>query len=271
MAVINGQVELVKEFLSNSLSKSKVDFKRIEVTETKHSLLFLLILHCPGIHPRSLLQRTDTIQEAINSTDSKGNTVLMALAIKDSRTTIRRILLNKTATCILDFSITNIYGKNLLHLLVQNNDTHSINMLLNVLKDPREIINCIDCSQASPLTIAYSRGFHQVADCIANHPIQKSLVDWSLKDNKGRSLSEQAEEAKKKICIKKNIKLDFVQVNHKATKRNFPKGGKVEVKEKQAKVDQSKVPPISIHTNGTTNSRHMTDDVEMEETSEELS
>ena len=124
MAVINGQTEIVKEILGSCATSSLVDLEQVVLPETKQTLLSLLLLHCPGIRPRIVLSRSSVTPIAVSAVDSEGNTVLMALAARDSRETVRRLLISQAAAEIhaFDLSAKNIQGKNLLHLLVQKDD-----------------------------------------------------------------------------------------------------------------------------------------------------
>ena len=256
MAVVNTQTKLVKEYLSNIVSKTEVDLGKEELPG--QSLFSLLILNCPDVSPGLLLQRKDATEKLLNSVDNQGNTILMALAARDSRETLRRIFLCRSVSqSPFDFCKTNVQGQNLLHLLVQNNDKHSVQMLLNLVNNGKEILNCLDKSQESPLMVAYAKGFYAVADSLVNHPKTKSHLDWTLRDKRGRTLSSQAEEAKKKRLEVKEPGLNYVKVKHKATKRNFPKEDtNKEVKEKQAKTSNG-TPTTekddSIKTNGIQN------------------
>merc|ERR1712013_708482 len=130
-------------------------------------------------------------------------------------------------------------------------------MLLNLVNNGKYMLNCLDKNQESPLMVAYAKGFYAAADSLVNHPKTKSHLDWTLRDKRGRTLSSQAEEAKKKRLEVKEPGLNYVKVKHKATKRNFPKeDANKEVKEKQAKTSNgtpSTPKDNSIKTNGIQN------------------
>ena len=214
---------------------------------------------------------------AVSAVDSEGNTVLMALAARDSRETVRRLLISQAAAEIhaFDLSAKNIQGKNLLHLLVQNDDKYSVGMVLDQLRDSGTVLNCVDCSGLTPLMVAYTRGFYGVSDVIVNHPKQRTKIDWSIKDNKGRSLTQQAEEAKKGRLQVQESGIIRVKVKRKTLKRKDANdGGTDEVKGKQAKVSNEKA-ALQVNGNATnviyTNGVATTEDVHMEDISEEVS
>ena len=271
MAAINGQSETVKEFFKNSAAKSDIDLGQIVMAESKQILLALIVLYCPMVHPDLVLQRAEVTEKLANAVDKKGNTLVMELANRNSRETLRRVLICKASTQkqLFNMNIKNMYDKNILHLLVRNNDVQSVRMVLNLQKDCSEILNNKDCSGSTPLMLAYDNSCFEVADVIVNHPRQKSRIDWSLKNSKNITLNSLSEDAKQRKLEVKETKISIVTVKRQSAKQNFLKRTNAEsdVKENPAKVVKTGQLGNKNKTNGAVHQS----DIVMDDLSEEKS
>ena len=198
MAVINGQTEMVKEFLTRTISKIEVDFEQvIKLGETEQTILSLL-LHYPGLHPDLVLQGKD--KTFLNSVDEDCNNILMRIAAEDSRKVLRGILKSKAATeeHVFDMSARNISGQNILHILAKNDDKFNVQMVLSLMEEPDRALDCMDYYDRTPLMLAYHRRCYGVADMIVKFIcINKIRIDLSLKDSEGMTVNQQAEHSKK--------------------------------------------------------------------------
>ena len=196
LAIINGRTEILNEIFANINISRSVKFSQVVITETNQTLLHLLLLHCPSIDPRSVVEFLTKSEP--NAEDLKGNTILMALAEKGSRCSLRRVLGTQVAEqCYFDYSIKNKDGKNILHFLMEDCDLISIKQVLNLLQDSSEVLNAMDNEQRSPLMIACHKGFKEITEFLQSHTKYSKMVDWNLKDESGKTITHLANDTLK--------------------------------------------------------------------------
>jgi len=195
-AIINGQSDIVEEYLTNRNSKNSIYFNTDIIKETKQTIPHLLFQHCPTVHPKFILKRKDLTSGIMNAVDYHGNTPLLKCAIQNSRDTVRRLLSSKAATerHLLDLSVQNIYGKTALHYLVVNNDKHNARLFLNILEDAGDALNAVDVNDMSPIMYCMAQGHTEVAELLLTHLKSKSKLNLEIADTKGRTLLHLAAE-----------------------------------------------------------------------------
>ena len=134
----------------------------------------------------------------MNATDWEGNTAVVRCAMQDSRDTLRKLLSSKAAIerHLLDLSIQNFQGRNVLHYLVLNRDKHNIRLVLNLLEDAGNALDAVDCEQQSPLKYCYTNNCLDLADIITAHPKVREgkRVNLESVDAAGKTLMHLAAE-----------------------------------------------------------------------------
>ena len=184
------------------------------IKDTKQSIPHLLFQFCPSIHPKILLKRKDITSgihflsklvfldsilffaDIMNALDYHGNTPLLKCAIQDSRDSVRRLLSSKAAIerHLLDLSVQNMYGRNVLHYLVLNRDRHNIKLFLNILEDSKDALNAVDSYNMSPLMYCLDRNYIEEAEIIINHPKAQEKLKLENADSQGKTLLHLAAE-----------------------------------------------------------------------------
>ena len=134
----------------------------------------------------------------MNATDWEGNTPVLRCAMQDSRDTLRRLLSSKAAIerHLLDLSIQNMEGRNVVHYLVINRDKFNLRLVLNLLEDAGEALDAVDCHGMSPLKYCYSRNCVELARVITTHPKVRSAkkINLDIADPAGKTLMHLAAE-----------------------------------------------------------------------------
>lgn len=132
----------------------------------------------------------------MNAQDYHGNTPLLKCAMQDSRDTVRRLLSSKAAIerHLLDLSVQNMYGRNVLHYLVINRDRHNIKLFLNILEDSKDALNAVDCYNMSPLMYCLTKNYMEEAATILNHPKTQTKLKLENADAQGKTLLHLAAE-----------------------------------------------------------------------------
>ena len=124
------------------------------------------------------------------------NTDNTDISLVVSRDTVRRLLSSKAAIerHLLDLSVQNMYGKNVLHYLVVNRDRHNIKLFLNILEDSGDALNAVDCQGISPLMQCLVRNQMEEAEVILSHPKTQSKLKLENADADGKTLLHHAAE-----------------------------------------------------------------------------
>ena len=132
----------------------------------------------------------------MNAVDYHGNTPLLKCVLQDSRDTVRKLLSSKAAIerHLLDLSIQNMYGRNVIHYLVLNRDKHNLRLVLNILEDSKDALNAVDSYNMSPLMYCLVKDYQEEASMIINHPKAQSRLKLDNADAQGRTLMHVAAE-----------------------------------------------------------------------------